>query len=179
MTNDRRQFYLKAGAAIAVGLLLLDNFVIEPALAHWKEQTTRISALKQKVTQGRQLIAREKSLRDRWSEMQKGNLPREVSAAELAALKAVEHGKLQSQITLTNITQAWQIKDSEGFDVLEYRLSATGSQAMLGRFLYELEADNSVPLNVEEFEIGTRDARGADLNLTARITFLRLKEKIQ
>jgi len=55
-------------------------------------------------------------------------------------------------------------------------LAATGSQAALSRFLYELESDSSVPVNLEECELTTRDARGSQLTLTARITFLRLKE---
>lgn len=176
MTDERRMLLLKIGAGTALALLLLDNFVLEPTIKSWNEQTTRISALKQKVAQGRQLLARDSALRQRWAAMQHANLPVEVSAAEFAALKALDRCKLQSDVTLTNLTQAWQIKDTEGYDLLEYRLSATGGQSTLGRFLYELESDTTVPINVEEFEMATRDARGANLTLTARITFLRLKE---
>lgn len=178
MNDQRRQLLLKVAAAAAVGMWVLDTFVIEPAFKSWKEQTDRIAALQQKVSQGHQLLTRQAALRERWTAMQRGNLPAEVSAAESAALRAVERCKIQSQITLTNLSQAWQIRDTEGYDTLEYRLSATGSQAALGRFLYELESDTSVPLNVEDCELATRDARGAELTLTARITFLRLRDSI-
>ncbi len=178
MTDEqRRLFFLKIGVAIALGLFVLDRFVIQPTVKSWKEQTERIATLKQQVSQGRQLKAREAALRERWAAMRRGNLPAEVSAAEYAALKAVDRCKLQSQITLTNLTQTWQLRDTEGYDTLEYRLSATGSQAALGQFLYELETDTTVPVNVEECELATRDARGAQLALTARITFLRLKDQ--
>jgi hypothetical protein len=176
MTDERRLFFLKIGVAAVVSLYLLDNFVIEPAIGNWKEQSARITALKQKVTQGRQLKAREASLRERWAGMLRGNLPAEDSAADSAAFQALERCKMHSQIMLNTVTPAWQLRPGEIYDTLEYRLSATGNQATLGQFLYALETDVTVPLNVEECELATHDARGAQLTLTARITFLRLKE---
>lgn len=175
MKDERRQLLLKLGAATAVGLYLLDAFVIEPAFQSWNQQTARITALRQKVAQGRQLCEREASLRERWAGMLRTNLSPEVSAAENAALTAVGRWQRDSQISLTSLTPQWQSRD-EGFETLEYRVAATGSQAALGRFIYEMESDNSVPVNLEECEISSRDARGAQLTLTARLTFLRLKD---
>jgi len=176
MNNDRRPLLLKIGLAAAVGLLLADSFVIEPAIQGWKNQNTRIAALSQKVERGRQLCEREATLRDRWAGMLRANLPAEVSAAENAVYKAVSRWTLDSQINITSLTPSpWQSRE-EGFDTYECRIAATGSQAALGRFLYNLETDSTVPVNLEECEFITRDARGSQLTLTARITFLRLKE---
>lgn len=175
MTSERRQLLLKIGAAVALGLLILDRMVLGPAIESWKSQTTRIAALKQKVTQGGQLRERESALRDRWAAMRRANLPTEVSAAENAALKALGRWQRDSQINLTSLTPNWQNRD-DGYETLEYRVAATGSQAALGRFLYEIESDTTVPVSLEECELSTRDARGALLTLTARLTFLRLKD---
>lgn len=175
MNNERRQFYLKIGVAVAVGLFLLDSFVIEPAIQSWSKQTTRIAALSEKVKRGRQLCDRGASLRDRWAGMLRANLPTEISEAENLAYKAVSRWVRESQISLTSLTPQWQKRD-EGFETLECRVTATGSQAALGRFLYEMESDSTVPVNLEECEFVTRDPRGAQLTLTARLTFLRLNE---
>ncbi|MEI7957962.1 MAG: hypothetical protein WCI40_02545 [Verrucomicrobiota bacterium] len=175
MNNERRQFYLKIGVAAAVGLLLLDSFVVEPALQSWGKQTERITALSEKVKRGRQLCERGPSLRERWAGMLRGNLPAEISEAENVAYKAVSRWVRESQISLTSLTPQWQKRD-DGFETLECRVTATGSQAALARFLYELESDSTVPVNLEECEFITRDPRGAQLTLTARLTFLRLNE---
>ena len=176
MTNERRQLLLKLGAAVCAGLLLLDYCVIEPVLHAWSGQGTRIDALRRQVTQGRQLLQRESSLRERWKGMQKNTLPAEDSAAESQAAKALDRWARDSQVTLSGYTSyPWQNRD-EGFKTFECRVTANGAQSALSRFLYELESDTSLPVNLEECELSTRDARGAQLTLTARITFLRLKE---
>ena len=175
MTNERRQFLLKIGAAAVVILFLLDRFLIGPTIQNWSDQSKRIAALREKVQHGRQLCAREATLRERWAGMLRANLPAENSAAEYAALKAVDRWTHDSQINRTSLVPQWQSRD-DGFEAYECRLGATGSQAALGRFLYELESDTSLPVNLEECELTSRDPRGAQLTLTARLTFLRLKE---
>jgi len=175
MNNERRQLLLKIGAATSAGLLLLNWFVIEPASHSWGEQSKRVAALREKVQQGRTLCEREKALRDRWDAMLQANLPEDVSAAENAIYKAVDRWKSNSQIIITSLTPQWQNRE-EGYSTLECRMAATGNQAALGRFIYELESDTSLPVSLEECELTTRDARGAQITLTARVTFLRLKE---
>ncbi len=175
MNNERRQLLLKVAAATMVGIFLLDRFVLEPILQGWSEQTTRIAALREKVQRGRQLCERESSLRERWARMLGANLPDEVSAAENVAYKAVGRWVRDSQISLTSLTPQWQNRE-EGYDLYECRVAATGSQPSLGRFLYEIESDQSAPVSLEECEFTTRDPRGSMINLTARLTFLRLKD---
>ena len=177
MTNERRQLLLKIGVAVCAGLLLLDYGIIEPSLHAWAGQSERIAALRQKVDQGRQLLQREASLRERWAKMQQANPPAEESEATNVAIKALNRWEHDSQISISGFVpqSQWQSRD-EGFKTYECRVTANGTQATLGRFLYELESDTTIPVNLEECELATRDARGGQLTLTARITFLRLKE---
>ena len=174
MTNSRRQFLLKAGAAIAVGLFLMDRLVISPAVEGWRQQTERITDLRSKVQRGRQLLEREATIRGRWAEMSRANLPVEVSAAENQAYNAVGRWARESRISLTGLTPHWQ-NHEEGYETLECRISATGDQASLGRFIYEMEVD-PMPVNLEECELTSRDARGSQLTLSARFTFVRITE---
>ena len=132
-------------------------------------------SLREKVRQGRQLSERAPSLRERWAGMQKANLPDEESAAENVAVKALNRWERDSQISLSGYTSQWQSHE-DGFKTFECRVTANGTQATFGRFLYELESDTTLPVSLEECELATRDARGGQLTLTARITFLRLKD---
>ena len=175
MNSNRREFLLKAVALGAVGLFLLDRLVLEPVIRGWIEQGKHIAVLREKVGRGRQLLGSEKTIRDRWAEMLRANLPVDVSAAENQAFKCVGRWALNGQINVTNLTPQWQ-KHEDGFDTLECRLAATGDQTSIGRFIYELESD-PMPVYLEECELVTRDPRGAQLTLTARMTFLRLAKQ--
>ncbi len=172
MKAERRQTYLKIGAAAVACLFLLDRLVLSPALAHWGEQGDRIAVLRQKVERGRQLLEREDSIRERWADMQRNNLPPDMSVAENQVFKAIERWARDSEVVFTSLTPQWQTHD-EGYETLECRAAGTGNQASIGRFIYEMETDH-VPVNLEECELSTRDNRGAQIALTAKFSFLRL-----
>jgi hypothetical protein len=172
MTDAQRLTYLKFGAIGMFALLLLDFVVIEPAFAQWKAQSDRIQDLREKVERGQELLDREQTIRSRWTRMQHANLPTEVAAAESQAFQAIARWARVSGITFASLTPQWQDHD-EGYQTLECRASATGSQAELSRFIYELETDK-LPVSLEECEISTRDERGEALTMTAQFSFLRM-----
>jgi Tfp pilus assembly protein PilO len=172
MTDSQRLTYLKIGAISIVGLLLLDWVVITPAMGAWSEQSDKIAALRQKVERGQQLVDRQNAIRQRWAQMVKANLPTEVSAAENLAFQAIGRWARVSGVSFASLTPQWQDHD-EGYQTLDCRASATGTQASLSRFIYEMETD-TLPVSLDEFEITTRDERGAQLTMTARFSFLRM-----
>jgi hypothetical protein len=174
MTASQRQTYLKIAAGSMVGLLLVDWMVIPPVVASWRAQSDRLDALHQKVERGRQLIDRQDAIRTKWAQMERVNLPPEVSAAENAALPAIGRWARDAGIGFASLTLSpeWQTHD-EGYQTLECRATATGSQATLGKFIYDMETDG-IPVNLEEYELSTRDEHGAELTMAARFSFLRI-----
>ncbi len=168
-----RSTLLKIVAGAAVGLFVLDSFVIEPAFHAWGEQGERITALQKKVDNGRKLLDREKIIRGRWDDMQRANLADDNSTAGGDILNAVNRWKLASGVGLSSFNPQWQEHEDLGYDENECRATASGDQKALGRFLYELETD-PIPVNLEECEIATREANGRQLTLTARFSFARL-----
>ena len=115
MNSQRREFLLKAVALGVVGLFLLDRLVFEPVLHNWVEQSRHIAALREKVLRGRQLLSREKTIRDRWTDMLRANLPMDISAAENQAIKCVGRWALNGHVNVTSLTPQWQKRD-DGFD---------------------------------------------------------------
>ena len=175
MTQAQRERYLKIGVGAVVGLFLLDRVVLGPLGEHWTEQGKRIDALREQVQRGRALIAREASVRERWAEMKRTDLPAEVSQAENDVFKGVNRWVRDSRIApLTSLTPQWRAHD-EGYETLECRASATGDQASLGKLIYDLETD-PLPVRLEECEFSTRDKTGKQLTLNLRFTFVRLAE---
>jgi len=175
MPNRRRETLLKIAVGAVVGLFLLDRVIISPAIAGWKAQSVRLTALQEKVVRGKQLLEREKTLRARWDEMQQANLPDNISDAENDVYKALSRWTLDSRVSFTSLTQQWRNHPEEGYDTFECRATATGDQAALGRLVYEIETD-SLPARIEECEISARDAQGKVLGLSLRFSFMHIAE---
>lgn len=172
MKDKEREALLKIAAFACVGLLLLNWIVITPAINAWKSQSDRIEDLQKKVDRGTQLEERKNNIRARWSEMQRNDLPDDVSVAENDAFKAVGRWARDSKVTFTNLTPQWR-NHEEGYDTLECRAAANGDQISLARFLYEMEVD-PMPVALQECEITARDAQGQQLLMSVRFSFIRL-----
>jgi len=173
MDLKNRQTLLKVVAIGVVGLFLLDKIVISPATDHWKDQSTRIDALRDKVDRGDKLLARQNAIHARWSEMLRNGLSKDNPTAENDAFKAINRWARDSRVTFTNLTPNWRIHDDEGYDALECRASATGDQITLSRFLYEMEVD-PMPVALLECEMVTRDPAGQLLTMNVRFSFIRI-----
>ena len=174
MTAKRRETILKIAVGAIVGLFVLDRMVLTPALAGWKAQSVRLTALRQKVQNGRQLLAREKALHARWDEMQGANLPADMSSAENDVYKALGRWTRESRISFTSLTPQWRTHEPEGYATFECRATAVGDQAALARLVYEIETD-PLPARVEECELTTRDAQGKQISLALRFSFVRIE----
>ncbi len=173
MRSEQRTALLKIAAGAVVGLFLLDRLVITPATQSWVDQGGRIDALNKKVTRGEALVERESNIRQRWQSMVRANLPADNSVAEDEAYRAFVRWVQASGVTIVSQNAQWQNHEDGNYETFELRVTATGDQVSLGKFVYALEAD-PLPVNLEESEITTRDAHGSLLNMTLRVTFARL-----
>jgi len=175
LQGKSRETLLKIAVGVVAGLFLLDWMVIEPALQNWKTQSERLASLRDKVQRGRQLIEREKSIRARWDEMQRTDLNDDSSEAENDVFKALNRWARESRINFTNLTPQWRAHEDAGYDTFECRATAAGDQASLGRLVYEIETD-PLPARIEEWELSTKDAKGQQLTLSLRFSFVRIAE---
>lgn len=170
---NNREAILKIAVGAVVGLFVLDRFILTPSIAAWKTQSERLQTLREKVEKGKGLIEREESLRGRWADMLRTDMPDDNSAAEADVYKAFSRWGNRSRVSFNSIMPGWPQHD--GYDAFECRVAATGDQASLGRLLYEIETD-PLPARIEECEFNTRDAQGKQLMLTMRVSFVRINE---
>ncbi len=170
MNGLRRQQWLALGAAAAVGLLVLDWFVVTPLTRAWKVRSERIARLRSDVQQGRLLLQREAALRSRWQSMVTNLLAAEPSTAESQVLRAFERWAGAAQVTITSVRPQWR-PGAGNVQTLECRVVAAGSLAALARFLYELERD-PLAVKVDALELSTRDDTGSQLSLGLQVSGL-------
>ena len=172
---SNREAILKFAVIAVLGLFCLDRFVLTPSIEAWKAQSERLDMLRQKVVKGRSLMEREDSLRGRWDEMLRTDMPEDNSAGEADVYKALSRWGSRSRVSFTSLTPNWHQHEEDGYDTFECRVAATGDQASLGRLIYEIESD-PLPARIEECEFTTRDAQGKQLGMTMRFSFVRINK---
>lgn len=177
MPIKNRQQILVLAAAIGVGLLVGDRLVLTPLIRGWKERAQRITELTKSVNQGSLVLAREETIRSRWSQMRTNTLPASVSAAENEVLQGFERWSQDSGISISSIKPQWKRGDDD-YMTLECRADAFGNIQALTRFLYELEKD-PLALKVEAVEIAARDNNGQQLTLGLQVSGLQLNPEAE
>ena len=173
MTAKERESLLYIVTGVCLGLVFLNYVVINPAMDAWSAQSERIGVLEKKVARGRTLLERETRIRNLWAAMLRANLSADDSTAENDTFKAINRWTTDSGIVVTSAAPQHQAREDAGYDAFEYRVAATGNQVAVGRFLYDLGTD-AMPCSLEDCEITTRDAHGAQLTLSARFSFVRV-----
>jgi Tfp pilus assembly protein PilO len=172
MKIKNRQQALAVLALAAAALLLGDNLVWAPLARSWRERTNRIADLSKLVSQGSLLVARSRSIHERWESMKTNTLPNNVSAAHNEVLRAFDRWSQESRVSITSIKPQWK-SAGEDYATLECRADASGSLQTLARFLFDVEKD-PLALKVENVEITARDNEGQQLALVLQVSGLLL-----
>ena len=172
MQIKNRQQILTIAAVAVVALFASDKLLITPLTRSWKERTARIVELRKSVSQGKLLLERERSIRDRWETMRTNTLPSNLSVAESKVLKAFDRWSQESRISISSKKLEWK-RAGDDYMTLECRADALGSMSALTRFLYEVEKD-PLALRIETVDIMSRDNNGQQLSLALQLSGLLL-----
>ncbi len=172
MNLKNRQQLLGILAIAAVSLLVLDRMIITPLAHTWKDRTEQIDKLKKSVLKGNQLLARDKVIRERWSNMQTNALSSEVSIAENQVFRSLDRCSQESRITVNGIKPQWK-RAGDDYATFECRVDATGNLGQITRFIYEIEKD-PLGLKLDSVEITAHDDRGQQLTLGLQVSGLQL-----
>lgn len=170
MNVKNRQKWLAVLAAAVVAIWAVDKLLLTPLTRTWKVRSAKLVDLRKKAADGQSLIAREATLRSRWSQMLSSTLPKESSQAEQQLLQAFDRWAQDSRVTILSISPQWKQEDNEHL-TLECRVEAAGSLDTVGRFLYEMEKD-PLAVRLQTVELTSRDAEGQQIALGLQVSGL-------
>lgn len=170
--NREKLLMVVAGAVF--GLLILDKAVIGPLSESWKQRAQQINYLTLDVTKGRQLVARDKLIRERWREMEARALPDSRSDSESAVLNRVDEWSRSARLKPSQILPRWNDEDDHA--KLNCRLEASGDMESVMRFIYDLDGEQ-LALRVESFDLLSQDKQGRNLVLDMTLSGLELPKR--
>lgn len=175
MGTDRRQRLLLIGAIAVVALLMGDRLVISPLTGVWKKWGETIGV--DSANLAKFSPKRAEDMQNRWADMKKLSLPRELPEAENQVFTAVGKWAGTNRLALNSVQPKWLPDDKDAKSKkVEFTVKATGTLSSIAGFLNSLETD-PMPLRVEDIELTTKDPKGAQLTLSLRFTGLVLLEE--
>jgi hypothetical protein len=172
-----RQALLMILAGSAVVLFAADKLLVTPLSHSWTARGERIVQLRNKVRDGRSLVAREQGLRSRWDQMRSNSLSNNTSQAEQQLLNALYRWSQDSRIGIVSISPQSK-HDADDYMTLECRVEAAGSLNSICNFLYDLEKD-PLALKLQMVEISGRDTEGQLFALGLQVSGLVLTPQEQ
>jgi hypothetical protein len=172
MNIKDRQSFLVILTAAAAGLFVLVNFVFTPLQGWWSDRQTQIRQLRQKVTDGNQMVRREAGIRSRWKDMQDNALPADAPQAEQKFLNALDGWARLSGAEITSRMPQWK-NDSTNFMTLNCRVEAAGDLSALSRFIFNIEK-GPMMVRLDSVELSSHDNSGQQMTLGLEINGLAL-----
>jgi hypothetical protein len=172
MNLNNRQQLLGVVAIAAVALWVGDHLLFTPLTQSWKDRSIQLASLKKKVVEGKQLMDREKPIREHWEQMRTNTLSSEQPLAEAQMYAALNRWTEGSRIIVTSVAPRWK-QNAEDYATYECHVEASGNLPTLTRFLYEVEND-PLAVKVDLVELTAQDDRGSQLSLGLQVSGLEL-----
>ncbi len=173
MILSKREKYISIFAAVAIGLLVADWYILSPLLERRDRLQKEIAQVTQRAWEpAQQLIRNKNRTQQRWQEMKAAGLQTERPAAESQVLHAVRDWATESGMSLSSVKPD-RAEPEKQFQKLTIRATGTGTMGSVARFLERLHK-GSIPLRVVEFQIGSRKEATDDLALQIGVSTLYL-----
>jgi len=170
MVLNKREKYLGIGMAVAVGVLVLDYWVLTPFFDSWDAAQKADQTAMLAITKGNNMIAQQKRLAPTWQQILQRGLPGSASAAESQTLHAVADWSQTAGLSLISL-KSERTTQEPPFQVIGLGVSASGTMQGVTRFIWALEK-SPIPLRINELKVNSRKDGTDDLLLTISLSTL-------
>jgi hypothetical protein len=167
-TRRERIIMIVAGAAL--GLLVVDQYVLSPVLASRERLTVQKQALTRELAEANRLRQASVRANQRWKAFRAAGLKQDVAGGESGFLNAMRAWSAQKQLPLTSIRPD-RSNTPQGLNDLTFQVSADGSMRAIAGFLHSAQTA-SMPVRIHELQLATRSAGSDELSMQVRISTL-------
>jgi Tfp pilus assembly protein PilO len=175
---SKRERYIGLAAAAAVGLLVLDHFILEPIMRAREAVDADIAAQEATLARNDRVIRERRRNMRVWADMLKSGLVRRDAAeAENEVLKELREWARESRMNLSSIKPERLEKEKE-FQKATIRVTGTGEMAQVARFLWHVQTA-SIPVQINEMQLNTRKEGTDDLTLQLTLSSIHLASETE
>ena len=166
MILSKREKYIAIGVGIAVGLLVLDQYLLSPFLARDKAITAETDKVQQQLSRATKLMKEQRDLKPVWADMTSGGLKTTREEADSQALNAVREWAQDAGVSIVALGSS-RYSEEQKFMVSTFHVTGTGRMQSISKLMWALETA-PIPVRVNEIQI-TPQKEGTD-NLQVQLT---------
>lgn len=172
MVVSKRERCLATAVVLVVAVFVLDRFLLTPFMnLQAQDEADKQSALGE-MERATSLFALQGKLRPEWDQMLAGGLKRDAFEAESQVLRAVRNWSQEAGLALSSVKPERVALEGD-FQEIIFQAAGTGPMKAVARFLWLVET-TSLPLRIEDLQLGSRTEGRDDLSLQLRISTLYL-----
>jgi len=168
--SSKRERYMMVAAALVIGALVLDMFVISPLLAWRQDLSQRHALMTTKLEEAHLLLANNQRMQQRWRQMVDAGLSDSATNAEAMVYRSLGEWARESGLQLQSIIPE-RMQEDEHLQRVVLRATATGQMRAVARFLEKVE-QAEFPLRVTHLQISARREGMDDLTVQVQISTL-------
>ncbi len=162
--TSKRERLIAITAAAVLGLLAVDQLLIEPLLANSAEVRRQTELAQLDLDRAARLFSTSRRMNRQWMTMTAGGLRRDVPEAESLVLHSVRDWAQESHLALSSLKPERTEKTKDFFTVT-IRATGAGSMDQIGRMLHHIQTA-SIPVRITELQITSRKEGNDDLAVT-------------
>ncbi|MBI1371545.1 MAG: hypothetical protein GC159_02110 [Phycisphaera sp.] len=167
---SKRERTLGLLAAVALGVLVLNAYALQPWIEHSRALSDKAEALSLELDGAVNQIDAKKSATRRWREMTSAGMHVSRSEAESQLLHAMRGWSSSARLNLVSIKPERSYQTGEMTELV-YHASASGRMDAVARFLYAMETAD-LPVHIRQMQISTAKAGSDELTLDLRVSTL-------
>ena len=155
MVLTKRERYIGIGTVAVLAILLLDQFIIGPAMTRMDELDAKIAEAQQQHLNAQQLFNSSRRANRDWKTIAGDAMTRDTGDPESRVLNSVREWAQEEGMRLPSvIPQPAQI--DKGFNKIVFRATGNGNLSQVGRFLYRVQTAQ-MPLRITDLQLSSKD----------------------
>jgi hypothetical protein len=167
---SKRERYIALGTAAAIGLLLLDQFVLTPYQKLRDSVDVDHAKAVNDLAQADLLFSQQRKLRPVWNQILSGGLKTDVSTAESQALRAILDWTRSAGVKLVAVTPERTVQQDQ-FRVISFSVKISGSMAAVSRLVWAMESA-TIPVRLTEIRVNSPREGTDDLSAQLSVSTL-------
>jgi hypothetical protein len=151
----KRERYIGIITVTVLSILVLDQFILTPAMTRMDELDAKIAQAQQEHLNAQQLFNSSRRANRDWKTVAGDAMTRDTGDPESRVLNSVREWAQDEGMRLPSvIPQPAQIE--KGFNKIVFRATGSGNLNQVGRFLYRVQTA-SMPLRITDLQITSKD----------------------
>lgn len=172
MILSKRERMAAVVTMVAVGLLAVDYYALEPLFAYRDQLEVEKGTQSGLMQKSSRLLANKTELRRKWGEMTTSGLSGDPSAAESRVLHGVRDWAQEAGLSLSSLKPD-RTEHDKLFHKIVFRATATGNMSQISQFLWKIQTA-PIPVRVTDMQLSARKEGTDDLSLQIGISTLYL-----